>query len=288
MPASPTSSTFRQDKIQQFVNSRHFSATTDFSKLKEIDAVLICVPTPLDERREPDLSYVEQTAISIQPHLQKGQLVVLESTTYPGTTEELVLPILEKSGLRCPIASGLESENIPTRFFPGLFARTRRSRQQAVRPGANSQSGRRHQSAQQPRGAGPVRASRRESCSGQLHARRGNGQAPRKYFPLRQHRAGQRTEAAGLAHEHRHLGSDRRRRHQAFRLHAVLSRPRPRRPLHSRRSLLSFLEGARIRFRRSLHRTGRRNQHCHALPRGGCHRRLRSTATRKASTARSF
>src|SRR5260221_497972 len=107
----------RKDKIQQFVNSRHFSATTDFSKLKETDAILICVPTPLDERREPDLSYVEQTAISIQPHLQKGHLVVLESTTYPGTTEELVLPILEKSGLRCPIASGLESDNIPTDFF---------------------------------------------------------------------------------------------------------------------------------------------------------------------------
>src|SRR6266403_1315620 len=107
----------QQTKIQQFVNSRHFSASTDFSKLKETDAILICVPTPLDERREPDLSYVEQTAISIQPHLQRGQLVVLESTTYPGTTEELVLPILEKSGLRCPIATGIESENIPSDFF---------------------------------------------------------------------------------------------------------------------------------------------------------------------------
>src|SRR5882757_8750987 len=106
-----------QNKIQQFVQSKHFAATSDFSRLAEVDAILICVPTPLDERREPDLSYVEQTAISIQPHLQKGHLVVLESTTYPGTTEELVLPILEKSGLRCPIASGLESDNIPTDFF---------------------------------------------------------------------------------------------------------------------------------------------------------------------------
>ena len=76
-----------QNKIQQFVNSRHFGASTDFTKLKEADAILICVPTPLDERREPDLSYVEQTAISIYPNLQRGQLVVLESTTYPGTTE---------------------------------------------------------------------------------------------------------------------------------------------------------------------------------------------------------
>src|SRR5580765_3646597 len=106
-----------QTKIQQFVNSRHFSATTDFAKLKEADAILICVPTPLSERREPDLSYVEQTAISIYPNLQRGQLVVLESTTYPGTTEELVLPILEKSGLRCPIASGPENENIACDFY---------------------------------------------------------------------------------------------------------------------------------------------------------------------------
>ncbi len=106
-----------QTKIQQFVNSRHFGATTDFARLKEADAIIICVPTPLDERREPDLSYVEQTAISIQPHLQRGQLVVLESTTYPGTTEELVLPILEKSGLRCPIVSGPENENVACDFW---------------------------------------------------------------------------------------------------------------------------------------------------------------------------
>ncbi len=107
----------QQTKIQQYVNSRFFSATTDFSRLREADAILICVPTPLNEYREPDLSYVEETAKSIQPHLQKGQLVVLESTTYPGTTEELVLPILQKSGLRCPIVSGPESENVAVDFF---------------------------------------------------------------------------------------------------------------------------------------------------------------------------
>ena len=107
----------QQTKIQQYVNSRHFNATSDFSRLPEVDAILICVPTPLNEYREPDLSYVENTAKSIQPHLQKGQLVVLESTTYPGTTEELVLPILERSGLHCPVAAGPESENTPCDFF---------------------------------------------------------------------------------------------------------------------------------------------------------------------------
>jgi UDP-N-acetyl-D-glucosamine dehydrogenase len=93
------------DKIQSHVKGGHFGATTDFSKLKDMDAVLICVPTPLDERREPDLSYVEQTARAIAPHLQRNQLIVLESTTYPGTTEELVQPILEHGGLKCPTPS---------------------------------------------------------------------------------------------------------------------------------------------------------------------------------------
>src|SRR6202521_534958 len=106
-----------QTKIQQFVNSKHFGATTDFARIKEVDAIIICVPTPLDERREPDLSYVENTALAIQPHLQKGQLVVLESTTYPGTTEELVLPVLERGGLRCPIARGRGTEGTSTDFY---------------------------------------------------------------------------------------------------------------------------------------------------------------------------
>ncbi len=81
-------------KIAEHVNGKRFDATVDFKRLREMDAVLICVPTPLDERREPDLSYVEDTARSIAPHLQRNQLIVLESTTYPGNTEELVLPIL--------------------------------------------------------------------------------------------------------------------------------------------------------------------------------------------------
>jgi len=83
------------------VGRKQFRATTDFSGLREMDAVLICVPTPLDEHREPDLSFVRGTAEAIRPHLRPGQLVVLESTTYPGTTEEVVLTILERSGLHC-------------------------------------------------------------------------------------------------------------------------------------------------------------------------------------------
>ena len=105
------------DKIKLHVQAKRFDATTDFTRLREMDAVLICVPTPLDERREPDLSYVEKTAQSIAPNLQRNQLIVLESTTYPGTTEELVLPILEKGGLKCPLARGAGSENVATDFY---------------------------------------------------------------------------------------------------------------------------------------------------------------------------
>src|SRR5580704_1412254 len=105
------------EKIREHVEGKRFSATSDFKRLREMDAVLICVPTPLDERREPDLSYVQDTAISIAPNLQKHQLVVLESTTYPGTTEELVLPILERGGLRCPVSRGEGQENSSTDFY---------------------------------------------------------------------------------------------------------------------------------------------------------------------------
>jgi len=89
--------------IAQQVETRAFRATADFALLEAMDAILICVPTPLDQHREPDLSFVRNTTEAIAPHLRPGQLVVLESTTYPGTTEEVVLPILEKSGLRCSI-----------------------------------------------------------------------------------------------------------------------------------------------------------------------------------------
>ncbi len=73
-----------------------FGATTDYGQIAKMDAIIIAVPTPLDEYRQPDMSYITSTANAIAPHLQAGQLVVLESTTYPGTTEEVLVPILEK------------------------------------------------------------------------------------------------------------------------------------------------------------------------------------------------
>ena len=90
------------DRIAAAVESERFTATTDFARLGECDAVLICVPTPLGRNREPDLGYVRDTADRIAATLRPGQLIVLESTTYPGTTEEEVLPRLEKTGLTTP------------------------------------------------------------------------------------------------------------------------------------------------------------------------------------------
>jgi UDP-N-acetyl-D-glucosamine dehydrogenase len=80
----------------QAAQERGFSATTDYSHVAEMDAIIICVPTPLNDHHGPDLSFIEKTAAAIAPHLQPGQLIVLESTTYPGTTEELLIPILEQ------------------------------------------------------------------------------------------------------------------------------------------------------------------------------------------------
>ena len=83
------------EHIREFRDSGRFEATGDFSKLAEVDAIIICVPTPLSKHREPDLSYIENTARVIAQHLRPGQLIALESTTYPGTTKEVVRKILE-------------------------------------------------------------------------------------------------------------------------------------------------------------------------------------------------
>ncbi len=93
-------------RIQKQMRSKggKFESTVDFRRAREADALIMCVPTPLNAQREPDMSYIENTARAMGPHLRSGQLVVLESSTYPGTTEEVVMPILEKlSGLRAGI-----------------------------------------------------------------------------------------------------------------------------------------------------------------------------------------
>lgn len=89
------------EDLKKIIDEGLLSATTDFSKVASADCVCIAVPTPLDKYQQPDISYVQSSAESIVPYMHKDMLIVLESTTYPGTTEELLKPILEKSGLRC-------------------------------------------------------------------------------------------------------------------------------------------------------------------------------------------
>ena len=117
--------------VKQFVDKGLFSATTNMARIKSVDAVLICVPTPLTENREPDMRYIIKSCETIARYLQKGQLIVLESTTYPGTTRELMAPILEKSGLKAgrdfylgysPEREDPGNKNFSTKTIPKVVA----------------------------------------------------------------------------------------------------------------------------------------------------------------------
>src|SRR5438309_3256281 len=105
----------------QGARARGFSATADYSRLTEMDAMMICVPTPLNEYHEPDLSYITNTAHAIAPYLRAGHLVILESTTYPGTTEEVLVPILEKAnkqGLKAARSGASTGQEFFVAFSP--------------------------------------------------------------------------------------------------------------------------------------------------------------------------
>jgi UDP-N-acetyl-D-glucosamine dehydrogenase len=110
------------DEIQA-AKAQGFTATSDYAQITQMDAIIICVPTPLNEYHEPDLSFITDTTHSIAPHLRAGQLVILESTTYPGTTEEVMVPILEKenkAGLKA--ARGTEVTEVAANEFFVAFS----------------------------------------------------------------------------------------------------------------------------------------------------------------------
>jgi len=94
-----------EERIKKQWEKGNFEATTDFERLKEPDALIMCVPTPLDKHREPDMSYIVSTAKVIQKYMRKGQLITLESTTYPGTTDELLLPLFENAFIEQDISN---------------------------------------------------------------------------------------------------------------------------------------------------------------------------------------
>ena len=236
-----------------------------------MDAIIICVPTPLNEYHEPDISYITDTADAIAPHLRAGQLVILESTTYPGTTEEVLVPILEK-GNRLGVESGAQEGAADDKEFYVAFSPERED------PGNTSVARQRYPQGDWRTGYAGLGIGGRAVWldiqphrAGIVSGGGGDDQAAGEHLSLREHCAGQRVEDVLAAHGNRHLGSHRRGLDQAIRIPSVLSRARPGRTLHSGRSFLSFLEGERVGLPYSLYRTGGRDQQQHAVSRAGSH-----------------
>jgi UDP-N-acetyl-D-glucosamine dehydrogenase len=185
-----------RQSVADEVDTQRLHATSDYARLGEMDAIVVCVPTPLDRHREPDLSFIRSTAESIATHLCRGQLVVLESTTCP-RTEELVLPILEGSGLRCSVSSNTTDGQTltamedsdpdfllafsPEREDPGN-QQFRNTQVPKVIGGANGESA---------LAAQALYRQAFEHTPSLLHAYGRNDEASGEYLPLREHCAGQ-------------------------------------------------------------------------------------------------
>jgi UDP-N-acetyl-D-glucosamine dehydrogenase len=107
----------KSEPLKELTSAGKLTATTDFAKAKELDCIIICVPTPLTASREPDMSYIIKTGEALAPHVRPGQLFILESTTYPGTTDEVLKPLLEKGGLKAGVDFHLAFS--PEREDPG-------------------------------------------------------------------------------------------------------------------------------------------------------------------------
>ena len=209
--------------IAKAVHSGRFSASTDFSRVKEMEAVIICVPTPLNKNREPDISYILNTGRSLAPHLRKGTLVVLESTTYPGTTDEDLRSVLEAgSGMKAGVG-----------FSPGLFSGTGGPGQSREQGGGDSKGHRRLHTRLSGTRQSPLWPGHQNPGAGFVLPRRRSHQADREHLPQREYRPGQRIKSCLQRHGHRCLGSHRGGPDQTFWFHALLSRTGPGRALHS-------------------------------------------------------
>ena len=122
----------RSATVADWIENKKLEPTADMSRLGEADVLLVCVPTPLSDSRDPDLQYVESTSRAIAKTLRPGQLVILESTTYPSTTRDVMLPILEDSGLK-----------VGKDFYLAYSPEARRPRQRRLHRSGHSQSRRR-------------------------------------------------------------------------------------------------------------------------------------------------
>ena len=211
------------EALKRLVDEQLLRATTDYDELRDADAILIALPTPLSKQREPDLSIVNAATEEIAKRLRKGHLVVLESTTYPGTTREELLPRLEASGLKR--GRGLQ---------PRVLARAGRPRPRGLDDQERAQDRRRDHRGVHGPGGGAVRLGGRHRAPRHLARVRGADEAAREHLPLGQHRARQRAGAALRADEDRLLGGRRRRRDEAVRLHELQAGPRASAAIASR------------------------------------------------------
>ena len=243
--------------VRKLVEEGTFSATSEFDVLAEKDAVIICVPTPLSKTKDPDLSLVINAATEIAKRLRPGQLIVLESTTYPGTTEELILPRLKESGLR--VGEGFFLAFSPERVDPGNTTWNTRNTPKII--------------------GGTTPNCLEAACALYSHA-------VERVIPVSSTRTAEmvkllentfRSVNIGLVNEVAlmcdRLGVDvweviDAAATKPFGLHAVLSRTRSGRSLHPHRSVLSILEAQNAELQGALHRVGRRNQLGNALLRG--------------------
>ena len=220
----------------------------------------MCVPTPLTGHREPDLSFIENTAQAAAPWLREGQFVVLESTTYPGTTEELMIPILEKEnteGLKVKTAENSDSDRVfyvafsPEREDPGNTSVARRDIPKVVgghEPIATELAAALYE--------GIFKRSVRVSSTRVAEMTK----LLENIYRCVNIALVNELKVLVAAHGRRHLGGHRRGLDEAVRISSVLSRARARRPLHSDRSVLSELEGEGVRLQYALHRARRRGE----------------------------
>ena len=224
------------DVFSRAISEGCFHPTTEFSELTQADAILICVPTPLTSHREPDLTFIEMTAQAITPRLRKGQLIVLESTTYPGTTRDVLKLILEKSNL----TSGKDFfiAYSPEREDPGNIEFSTNTIPKVVGgdgPDALNLANALY-SAFVPR---TVLVSSPETAEAV--------KLTENIFRSVNIALVNELKSSVFSHGNRCLGGHRGGKNQTFWLHAILSRPGTWRTLHSHRSVLFDVEGARIR-----------------------------------------
>jgi hypothetical protein len=226
-----------------------FEATTDMSRLAECDVISICVPTPLSKTRDPDVSYVVAASRAVAAALRPGQLVILESTTYPGTTREVVLPLLEKTGLR--VGRDFFLCFSPERVDPG---------NQVWQVRNTPKVHRRDHGGLCPDGVGGLRRGAGHGGARVQHGGGRAGQAAGEHLPGHQYRPGQRDGPGGRPPGRGHLGGDRRGGDQAVRVHEVHPGARDRRSLHSAGSSLSVVEDEDAQLPHAAHRGGQRDQ----------------------------